>query len=76
MKVTVACAVPAVAVPIVGAPGKVGPGVTGFDAADAIPVPIALVAFTMHVTAVPLVSPVTVIGEAAPLALSAPQVAV
>ena len=34
-------------------------GVTGFDAADAGPVPTALVADTVNVYAVPLVSPVT-----------------
>jgi hypothetical protein len=35
-------------------------GVTALDAADAGPVPIALVAVTLNVYAVPLVSPVTV----------------
>jgi hypothetical protein len=60
VKATVACALPAVAVPIVGAPGSVA-GVTLFDGADAALVPRALVAATVNVYAVPLVSPVTVI---------------
>ncbi len=41
-------ALPAVAVPMVGAPGTVA-GVTVFDAADAAPVPMALVAVTVKV---------------------------
>ena len=45
---TVACALPAVAVPIVGAFGTVA-GVTLFEAADAGPVPTALVAVTLNV---------------------------
>ena len=46
----------------VGAAGAVGVavGVTAFDAAEAGPVPTALVADTLNVYAVPLVSPVTV----------------
>jgi hypothetical protein len=36
-------------------------GVTEFDAADAGPVPTALVADTLNVYAVPLVNPVTVV---------------
>jgi hypothetical protein len=36
--------------------------VTLFDAVDAVPVPALLVALTVNVYAVPLVSPVTVIG--------------
>ena len=54
---TVACALPAVAVTAVGASGT-APGVTLFDGADGGPVPIALVAVTVNVYAVPLVSPV------------------
>ena len=60
LNVTVACALPAVAVPIVGAPGTVA-GVTLLEAADAAPVPTPLVAVTVKVYAVPLVKPVTVI---------------
>jgi hypothetical protein len=67
-------ALPRVAVPIVGAPGTVA-GVTEFEAEDAAPVPTALVAVTVQVTGVPLVRPVTVIGEVVPPALCAPQVA-
>ncbi len=44
---------------MVGAPGMVD-GVAGGDAADAGPVPMALVAVTVKVYAVPLVRPVTV----------------
>ena len=59
---TVACALPAVAVTPVGAPGAVAgsAGVTLADGADAGLVPIALVAVTTNVYALPLVSPVTV----------------
>ena len=60
VNVTVACAFPAVAVPMVGAPGTVA-GVTLLDAAEAGPVPTALVAVTVNVYAVPFARPVTVI---------------
>jgi hypothetical protein len=56
----VACAFPGVAVPMRGAPGTVA-GVTLFDAADAGPVPRALVAVTLNVYAVPFVRPITAI---------------
>ena len=71
VKATLACALPPVAVPMVGAPGTVD-GVTLFDAADAAPWPFALVARTVNVYAVPLVRPVTVIGDALPEAVSPP----
>jgi hypothetical protein len=48
VKLTFACALPAVAVPMVGAPGTVL-GVTLFDIADAGLVPAALVAVTLKV---------------------------
>ena len=50
-KLTVACALPAVAVTLVGAPGAVAgaAGVTLFDGSDAGPVPIELVAVTVKV---------------------------
>jgi len=48
VKLTVAWALPAVAVPIVGAPGTVA-GVTLLEGLEAGPVPIALVAFTVKV---------------------------
>jgi len=67
-KLTFACALPALAVPMVGAPGTV-PGVTEFDGAEAGPVPTALVAVTVKVYAVPFASPVTVIGDADPEAV-------
>jgi hypothetical protein len=63
--VTEACAFPFVAVPIVGALGT-AEGVIEFEAALAGPSPLALVATTVKVYAVPLMSPVTRIGLAAP----------
>jgi hypothetical protein len=47
-------------------------GVTLLDAADAGPVPIALVAVTVKVYVVPFVKPVTVIGLDAPVAVMLP----
>jgi hypothetical protein len=51
VNVTVAWAFPAVAVPIVGAPGtvEVGEGVTEFEAELAGPVPLAFVAVTVKI---------------------------
>jgi hypothetical protein len=74
VKVTLACAFPAVAVPIVGAPGTVAVpvGVTLLDAADGALEPLALVAVTAKVYAVPLVSPLTVIGLAVPVPVIPP----
>ena len=51
-------------------------GVTIFDAPDGTLVPVAFNATAVQVTAVPLVNPLTVIGEVAPVLLSNPQVAV
>ena len=48
VKVTVACALPLVAVPMVGAAGTVA-GVTEFEAAEAGPVPTEFVALTVKV---------------------------
>ena len=56
---TATVVLPAVGVPIVGAPGNVY-GVTAPEAPDAVPVPAAFVAVTVNVYCVPLVSPVTV----------------
>jgi hypothetical protein len=67
-----ACAAPAVAVPMVGAPGTVA-GVTLFDAADAGPVPTPLVAVTVNVYAVPLARPATVQGEVAHVPVCPPE---
>jgi hypothetical protein len=66
---TVALAFPATALTPVGAPGTVT-GVTEFDAADAGPLPTELVAVTVKVYAVPLVSPVTVALVALPPAVA------
>jgi hypothetical protein len=41
-------------------------GITLFEATDAAPVPMVLVAVTVNVYAVPLVSPLTVTGLAVP----------
>src|SRR4051794_26632206 len=57
-KVTVACALPALALTPVGAPGTAA-GVTAFEGLDAAPVPAALVAFTVNVYETPFVRPVT-----------------
>ena len=64
-------------------PGPVGDGpvnvvITGvtLTAADAGPVPAALVAVTEHRYAVPFVRPVTVSGDAAPVAVNGPGVQV
>ena len=54
----------------VGVPGSADVGVTGEDAAAELPVPAALVATTVKVYAVPLVNPVTLIGEDVPLAVT------
>jgi hypothetical protein len=73
VKLTVALLFPAVAVPIVGAPGTVA-GVTLLEAAEAAPVPTPFVAVTVKVYAVPLVSPLTVRGLPAPLPVKLPGV--
>ena len=54
-----------------GAPGTVA-GVTAADAVEAALVPVALVAVTVNVYAVPLVKPVTVIGLEVPVAVILP----
>ena len=59
----------AVAAIPVGAPGAIAAGVTADDALEAVPVPTELVAVTVKVYAVPLVRPVTVIGDEAPVAV-------
>jgi hypothetical protein len=68
---TVACALPAIAVPIVGGPGT-APGVTLLEGAEAGPIPMALAAATVNVYAVPLVSPLTMMGEAGAVAVMPP----
>jgi hypothetical protein len=76
LKATEACALPPVAVPIVGAPGTVDglDGVAEFDAADSALLPTALVAWTVNVYGVPFDRPVTVRGELAPEAVKPPGV--
>ena len=71
LNVTVAWVSPGAAVTVVGAPGNPA-GVTEFEATDAAPGPVALAAVTVNVYAVPLVSPVTVNGLAAPVAVKPP----
>ena len=73
----VACVSPGVADPMVGAPGgTTAPGVALLEGPDAAPGPAALVAMTVQVYAVPLVRPLTMIGELGPVLENAPQVAV
>jgi hypothetical protein len=71
VKATVACVSPGVATPMTGAPGIVA-GVTLLDAAEAAPVPMALMAVTVNVYAVPFVRPVTVMGDVADVAVKPP----
>ena len=71
MKVMVAWPLPATALTPVGAPGTVT-GVTELVALDAALVPIAFVAVTVKVYAVPLVRPVIVIGDSPPDAVNPP----
>jgi hypothetical protein len=73
VKLTVALPLLTVALMPVGVPGAVtvSAGVTAEEAPDAVPVPMALDAVTVKVYAVPLVSPVTVIGDDVPLAVIA-----
>jgi hypothetical protein len=68
---TPACVLPAAATAIGGASGTPA-GVTVFEGADAGPVPCAFVAVTVNVYAVPLARPPSVMGEAAPVALTPP----
>ena len=75
VNLTAALAFPAVAAPIAGAPGTVA-GVTLLEAADAAPVPNPLVAVTVNVYGVPFVSPITVKGLLAPVAVNPPGLAV
>lgn len=69
--VTVADALPAVAVPIVGAPGPV-PFTTEFDAAEVAETPYPVIVETVNVYDVPSVNPLTDIGEPEPLPVIPP----
>jgi hypothetical protein len=71
VKVMVACVLLAVAVTPVGAPGTPA-GVIEFDAVDVTLVPIAFVAVTVKVYAVPFVKPLIVIGLPVELAINPP----
>ena len=75
VKPTAALLFNAIAVPIAGIPGTVA-GVALLEPADAVPVPTLLVAVTVKVYGVPFVSPVTVRGLLAPLAVIPPGLAV
>jgi len=75
VKLTVALELPGLAVPIVGAPGPVE-GVMAFEADEALPVPLALIAWTEKVYVVPLLRPATLIGLPVPLAVDPPGLAV
>jgi hypothetical protein len=72
VKVTLACALPPVAVTDVGAPGTVA-GVTLFEAVEGALEPTAFVATTVNVYAVPLERPVTKwLVDVVPALLSTP----
>jgi hypothetical protein len=70
-KATLADELPAVATAPVGAPGTVA-GVTAVEADEAAELPIAFVATTVKVYAVPFVKHVTFIGEVAPIPVKLP----
>ncbi len=53
----------------------IGSGVTELEAADAALAPYVFVAVTVHVYAVPFVSPVTMIGLLDPVIICVPHVA-
>ncbi|MNN15287.1 hypothetical protein D3C81_1283890 [compost metagenome] len=52
------------------------PGVTALEAPEAAPVPVLLVAVTVKVYDTPLVNPVKMIGEIAPVPVAPPGLAV
>lgn len=71
VKFTVTCAFPELTELMTGAPGTVA-GVTELLAVEGEPVPLMLVAVTVKVYALPLVSPETTIGLAADVAVNPP----
>lgn len=71
-KETVACALPATALTLCGAPGTENCGVTAPLALEAVPAPTAFVARTVNVYEIPLVSPVTMSGLDVPDAVKPP----
>ena len=62
----------AVATPMVGAAGAVGAGVTASGGADCAPVPAVVIAATVNVYGVPLVSPSIVYVRTLPTVTGAP----
>ena len=74
VKATLACALPEVTFPMVGAPGAAR-GITEAPA-EATPVPAELVAVTVQEYVLPLVRPVTTIGLAVPVPVMAAEVPV
>ncbi len=68
---TETCPFPAVAIPIVGAPGAVA-GTIELLVAEDVLVPYAFDAVTVNVYVVPFERPVTVIGDAPPVAVNPP----
>jgi hypothetical protein len=75
-KLTLACALPAVAIPITGALGTVAVGITELLGEEGALVPPILVALTVKLYDVPLLKPVTVIGLTEPEAVKLPGVEV
>ena len=75
VNVTLTSALPGVAMPMLGAFGTVA-GVTLLEAAEGTLLPTALLASTVQVTGVPFVKPLTTMGDAVPVWLCAPQLAV
>jgi hypothetical protein len=75
VKLTVAWPLLATAVTLVGAPGAPD-GTTELLVEDATLVPTPLVAVTVNVYVVPLVNPVTVIGDEPPVAVCPPTLEV
>jgi hypothetical protein len=71
VNVMVASAFPLTALTLVGASGTVA-GVAELLVPEAVLVPTVFVAVTVNVYAVPLVRPVTVIGDAPPEAVTPP----
>ena len=72
-QLTIACALPAIAVTLVDAPGTVA-GVTTLDALEDAPAPTALIPTTVKVYAVPLVSVVKVpVGVEPPTVTVCPE---
>jgi hypothetical protein len=72
VNVITAWPLPAVAVPMIGAPGTVA-GTIVLDVLDETLVPALFVAVTVNEYATPLVKPVTVIGDELPTTVNPPM---